>query len=48
MKASYLHGGDPEDIRLASEAMDVINMTMDVERLVDYGGAKFYLDIKKK
>ncbi len=45
LKSSYLHDGDPEDIRFVKSAIDVKAKKMDIEKMLDYGGRKLYCDL---
>ena len=47
LKFYYLHDGDPEDIEAVSTAIDLKTKTIDVNRLLDYGGSKFIQDLDK-
>ena len=44
LKFSYLHDGDPEDIRLVEEAIDLKKKTIDIEKIISYGGMRLSLD----
>lgn len=45
LKFHYLHDADPEDIRIVSEAIDLKRKTIDIDRLLNYGGSKFIRDL---
>lgn len=45
LKFSYLHDYDPEDIKMVEESIDAKKKKIDVKRLMDYGGKKFYKDL---
>lgn len=45
LKFYYLHDGDPEDIRIVSEAIDLKKKKIDTDRLLNYGGSKFIRDL---
>jgi len=44
LKFSYLHDGDPDDLRVVGESIDERRGTMDVPRIMNHGGKKFLGD----
>ena len=44
LKFSYLHDGDPDDIRIVGEAIDERKGTTDISRIMTHGGMKFLRD----
>lgn len=44
LKFSYLHDGDPDDIRIVGEAIDERRGTTDISRIMTHGGMKFLRD----
>lgn len=47
LKASYYHAGDPEDIAVLTQAIDLENGHIDFKRLIQYGGEHFYRDLQQ-
>ena len=45
LKFSYLHDGDPDDIAMASHAIDRNRKEIDIPKILEYGGARFYYDL---
>jgi hypothetical protein len=45
LKFSYLHDGDPEDISMVERSTDVKKKKIDVPRIMEYGGTRFYRDL---
>jgi hypothetical protein len=45
LKFSYLHEGDPDDIAMIEESIDVKKNKIDVPWIIEYGGARFYRDL---
>lgn len=44
LKFSYLHDGDPDDIRVVREAIDRRARSMDIDRIMEHGGKRFLTD----
>jgi hypothetical protein len=44
LKFSYLHDGDPDDIRIVGESIDERRGTTDISRIMNHGGMKFLGD----
>jgi hypothetical protein len=44
LKFSYLHDGDPDDIRIVGESIDERKGTTDISRIMTHGGKKFLRD----
>jgi hypothetical protein len=47
MNFSYLQDGDLNDIKLVEKAIDIKKKRIDIEQIVEYGGATFYRDLKR-
>ncbi len=45
LKFSYLHDGDPDDIAMIERSIDVKKKKIDVSRIMEYGGNRFYHDL---
>ncbi len=45
LKFSYLHDGDPDDISMIDRAIDRETGEIDVARIMEYGGRRFYEDL---
>ena len=45
LKFSYLHDGDPGDIDMVEDAIDIDKRKIDIQRIMDYGGQRLYRDI---
>lgn len=48
LKFSYLRDGDPEDIALVDDAIDVEGKKIDTDRIMEHGGRKFYRDLMSR
>jgi hypothetical protein len=44
LKFSYLHDGDPDDLRVVGESIDERRGTTDISRIMAHGGKKFLRD----
>ncbi|MBW6503246.1 hypothetical protein K0B90_03070 [bacterium] len=44
LKFSYLHDGDPDDLRVVGESIDERRGTTDISRIMAHGGKKFFGD----
>ena len=44
LKFSYLHDGDPDDIRIVGESIDERRGTTDISRIMNHGGRKLFRD----
>lgn len=45
LKFSYLHDGDPDDIAMVSRAIDRKRKEIDIPKILEYGGERFYHDL---
>ena len=45
LKFSYLHDGDPDDVAMIQRSIDVKRKKIDVPRIMEYGGTRFYHDL---
>lgn len=45
LKFSYLHDGDPEDIALVDDAMNVEKKRIDIGRIMEHGGRRLFSDL---
>jgi len=45
LKFYYLRDDDPEDISIAEEAIDIKKGKIDIDRIMNHGGARFYRDL---
>ncbi len=48
LKFSYLHDGDPEDIKFIEKTIDLKSKKMEIEKIMEYGGRKLYRDLIDK
>lgn len=45
LKFSYLHDGDPEDIKFIEKTIDLKSKKMEIEKIMEYGGRRLYRDL---